>query len=170
MQSFASIQAEYQRLDPWGYKSNPDDQKRKRYIMAALMMATQGRPYEYALDIGCGEGFITRDLPARYIYGYDCSKTAMSRLPEHVRQIDNGMLTGKYDLVITTGTLYHHYMAVDIIETIRKHASGIVLTSHIRHWELPEVAALFPNQLFEMEFPYNSCGNDYVQKLRVFQV
>ena len=48
----------YKKNDPWSYKTTNDDIIRKEKILSLL------ENYNTALDIGCGEGFITTDLPA----------------------------------------------------------------------------------------------------------
>jgi hypothetical protein len=50
-----------------------------------------------------------------------------------------------------------------MLEMIRRHASGIVLTCNIRDWERPETT-LLPGQIHEEEFRYR----EYIQKLRIF--
>ena len=87
----------YNNPDPWLYEATPDDKKRKDLILSLL------DHYDTALDIGCGEGFITKDIPANKIYGIELSDNASSRLPNNVNRLLKP--EGKYDLVMTTGTL-----------------------------------------------------------------
>lgn len=84
MQTKQMMEEFYSTPDPWCYKNHEEDEKRRNKIIET---AKKYRPkYRRALDLGCGEGFITEKLPARYIYGYDLSETAMSRLPENVKR------------------------------------------------------------------------------------
>ena len=46
----------YQNTDPWNYEKTTDDIIRKEKILSLLST------YTTALDIGCGEGFITKDI------------------------------------------------------------------------------------------------------------
>ena len=62
----------YEKEDPWNYKKKPHAIKRKEII---LKMSAEycGKilkkdKFENALEIGAGEGWITKDLPAHNIY------------------------------------------------------------------------------------------------------
>lgn len=157
-QSINDIEKWYEREDPWDYKTNPEDVKRKKIIIDCL--EKYGR-FSKALDIGCGEGWITEDLPAIQKYGFDVSENALSRLPSNViplREID-----GKFDLIIATGVLYQHYEWEKITEMIIKHASSIILTCNIKDWEIMKLPY---TQIEYAEFPYR----EFVEVLRVFQV
>lgn len=149
--------------DPWGYQTHPSDHQRKGHIIAAL---NTFKPFNTALDIGCGEGWITKDIPATTIYGYDLSTVALSRLPGTVRPVyDLSTFNEPCDLVVITGLLYQHYDYQPILEAIERIATGAILTCHIKEWELPEVQQLgLP--LFETQFPYR----DYTQQLRIMYV
>jgi hypothetical protein len=122
----------YKNSDPWGYKGNPDDEYRKQVLLSII---DEFGPFDKALDIGCGEGFITKDIPAKTIHGIEISDLAASRLPVNVQR----MLSpeGKYDLVITTGTLYKEYNSKQIIDWINESASKIVLVAGIKQWFVP---------------------------------
>ena len=61
IQSSDDLDKWYGQADPWGYESNPDDLKRKALLLSELPV----KDYQRVLDIGCGHGFITRDLPGR---------------------------------------------------------------------------------------------------------
>lgn len=150
----AQLERMYKHIDPWGYKTNPDDAKRKSIILKVL----EGHIFDKALDIGCGEGFITTDLPAKEIYGYDISEIATSRLPENVKYMYP--IVGQFDLVIATGVLYRQYDYVDIINTINEVANGVILTCNIASWELRIPCVSF----FEYEFPYRN----YIERLALY--
>jgi hypothetical protein len=142
----------YSNEDPWGYITNPDDSKRKEIILSLL------DKYDRALDIGCGEGFITKDLPAKEIYGYDVSDVAMKRLPSNVKPLK--VIEGKFDLIIATGVLYKQYDYKWILNKIKECACGTVITCNIKDWEINDLE----NQVSEMEFPYR----EFTQKLRIY--
>lgn len=152
----------YVRHDPWDYRTNRWDQERRSNIVAVL---NKLGPFERALDLGCGEGWLTETLPAHELYGYDISDIALSRLPKSVKPIyDLVELEGKFDLIIATGVLYRHYSYQELLDVIKNYASDTILTCNIQTWEVPEVITI-GDPLFEMEFPYR----DYIQQLRVFK-
>lgn len=117
--------------------------------------------YNRALDIGAGEGFITKDLPAKEIFAYEISDNASSRLPENVKRTTQP--EGKYDLIIATGVLYEQYNWREMLDLIKKHANGTVLLSNIKAWEVKEVEEL-GEPIFTEEYPYR----EYIQKLRIY--
>ncbi len=150
----------YKTVDPWGFQSNPDDQRRKEKIICAL---GKYAPYNRAIDLGAGEGWITKDLPAKSIFAYEISDVAKSRLPENVQAVNEP--SGKYDLVIATGVLYKHYDVDLLFEIIKKHASKYVLTCNIQQWEDPRVLGIGKQLVFDF-FPYRQ----YTQSLRFFSI
>jgi len=161
MQSKEELEKWYEKEDPWGYKNNKDDDKRKEYILKELWLYPF---FNKALDLGCGEGFLTKYLPAKKIYGYDISDTALSRLPKNVIPLKRNEIIDKYDLIIATGILYKHYNYMDFINIINKYASGIVLTCNIKDWE--KGINLLKNEKIHrrMEFKYKK----YIEILRIF--
>jgi len=152
MQSQEELEKWYLKNDPWEYTGNKEDDFRKDKILSNL------KTYNRGLDIGCGEGFITKDLPCKAIYGYDLSEIAMSRLPDIVSPMRK--IEGKFDLIVATGILYKQYDYRWVIETIKKHAIGTVITCNIKDWEINDL----PNQIHEEEFKYR----EFEQKLRVY--
>ena len=102
MQTKEELEHWYAVPDPWLYKQTPDDEERKNLILDFLPLK-----YQRALDIGCGEGFVTTDLPAIEIHGIEISDNAARRLPWNVKRVHSP--EGLYDLVMTTGTLYQQY-------------------------------------------------------------
>lgn len=155
----------YKTKDPWGYETHPDDLYRKMRILNVLSenVPRGTMVFEKALDIGCGEGWITKDLPAREIYGYDLSDTAMSRLPENVVSIGEEFSEQKFDLVIATGVLYKQYDYEWIQEMIRKVATGIVLTCNIKSWEHNNL----PNLIYQDEFKYRE---KFTERLAIYDL
>lgn len=155
MQSKQELEKWYEKADPWGYEKNPDDIERKKIILDHL-----DGTYQKALDIGCGEGWITKDLPATEIYGLELSDNAAERFPEGVKRVLEP--EGKYDLIITTGTLYRQYDYRRILEWIKEHASGIVLTCNIASWEINDLGEAF----LEVNFPYRN----YKERLALYDL
>lgn len=157
MQSQAELDIFYLNNDPWGFANNPEDLKRKLEILAQIKWR-----YKRALDLGCGEGWITKDINADEIHGYELSTLAARRCPENVHIITQPF--GKYDLILACGIMYKHYDWKKFIEIIKKHATDTIITCNIASWEVEEVAGL-GKQVFMKEFPYR----EYTQRLRVFE-
>ncbi len=158
MQTKTDIEDWYKTADPWGYETNPDDLDRKKRILKAIPRGY----YPRAIDIGCGEGWITKDLPADKIDGIEWSDTAAERLPDNVRRVLKPI--GYYDLIIVTGVLYKQYDYEQIMSWVASHRTrdSVVVTCHIKDWEqeLPIMRAEHVE-----EFPYRN----YTQVLRVFK-
>ena len=154
MQSKQELESWYSTEDPWGYKSNPHDSYRKVRILDAL----RGKKYNKALDIGCGEGWITQYLPAKVIHGLELSEKASERIPKPVIPVTEPK--GKYDLIVLTGVLYKQYDYQAMTDMALKHIKkgGTILTCHIKDWEIP--LPLKEDNL--LEFPYR----EYVEVLR----
>ncbi len=161
MQSKEDLERFYETPDPWGYETNDADEFRKYEILRALKLYG---PFERALDVGCGEGFITKDLPAKHIYGHDLSESAMARLPMNVTATTTPY--GGFDLVVATGVLYQQYDAPTMIEMIERCASDIILTCHIKAWEINlELYGASVEEIYTIEFPYR----EFTEVLRIFR-
>lgn len=152
------IEQWYEKEDPWQYQTTEDDQVRKEIILTSL----PDFEYKRALDIGCGEGWITKDLPAKNIFGIEMSNNATQRFPKNVNSIDKP--EGKYDLIIATGVLYGHYDYKTIYKWIQESASKIVLVSGIKEWEID--LPPFGKQIYETAFPYRGM----TQHLTIYDV
>lgn len=156
MQSKKELENWYTDTDPWKYQTNKDDEFRRQKILDAC-----GGTYERALDIGAGEGWITKDLPAKEIHAIELSDVASSRFPNNVTRVDEPK--GKYDLIIATGVLYQQYDWKRIHKWIEDSAVKRVVTCNIQDWEIP---LLMGKEIHTEAFPYR----DYTQKLRVYDV
>ncbi|GKS58992.1 hypothetical protein YTPLAS18_25190 [Nitrospira sp.] len=172
MQSFEDLEHWYHQADPWGYESNPDDHKRVEMLLSEL---PSGR-YRRVLDIGCGEGFVTRKLPGEEVVGIDVSRSAVDRARQHESHrlkfmqcslFDAATLPGvPFDLVIITGVLYDQYigrslpMIYRIVDDLLAD-DGILVSIHIDTW----YRARFPYlMLKECFYPYR----EYVHRLEVY--
>lgn len=155
MQSKDELEKWYSVSDRWGYFHEPDDTIRLKNI---LMMLDE---YDSAIDIGCGEGFVTRHLPAKTIYGLDISENAMNRLPDNVIPLKEP--NGKHDLVISTGTLYPQYNHKQIYDWIIESAKKHILIAGIQEWLIPYD---FGNALRIADFKYR----DYTQVITLYDV
>lgn len=157
MQSSGEIEAWYENPDPWGYETNPDDIKRKKIVLGML-----GRKqFARALDLGAGEGWISKDLPAQYIEGYELSEAARKRFPSNVHAIDRP--SGYYDLVVATGVLYKQYDWRNILRLIKKHSSDLILVGGIQDWlvDTGELGELIKTKTFNYR--------EYTQEMRLYQ-
>lgn len=166
MQSKSDIEKAALVPDHWGYQTSQEDAKRKSWILKTLHIVTQGEPFKRALDIGAYEGWITGDLPAKEIYGFEVSDNAAARFPWNVlRELEP---TGKYDLITATGVMYAHYDTKLFIDLINKHAGNIILLCNIKQWEV-DLSGIQAKQLLSLEFQYNPGDQQFTQKLRVYQ-
>jgi len=150
----------YQTEDPWQYKSSEDDKRRLKQILFTLGWGP--RFYLRALDIGCGEGFITQHIPAYEIHGLDISKKAMSRLPGNVKAITKP--EGKYDLVLCSDTLYPEYDQDAIYKTIMNTASKYLLISGIDE-RIPKFE--FGKEIFRNAIKYQ---RQYNQLITLYEI
>ncbi len=141
MQSKDDLEKWHSTKDAWNYETTQDDITRKEKILSLL------GTYKKALDIGAGEGWITKDINAEIIHAIEISDNASSRFPSNVKRVHEP--EGEYDLVITTGTLYKQYDNQQILDWIRKCSKGSLLIAGIKSWlpTLPE-----PDKY--IEFPY----------------
>jgi 2-polyprenyl-3-methyl-5-hydroxy-6-metoxy-1,4-benzoquinol methylase len=159
-QPLEEIEKFYEKEDPWGYKSILDDQIRKEKIIKVL---NQFHPYKFkkALDIGCGEGWITEELPAEEIIGIDISQKAIERARKNAKNAkyyvgDINLITlpsNYFDLIVATGVLYRHYINRKTVKKIEKALSpkGFLISCHIK-----EMKRFDPNLpiLYKEEFSY----------------
>jgi hypothetical protein len=156
MQSKEELEQWYKICDPWKYETTTDDLIRKNHLLELLAIR-----YLRALDIGCGEGFITIDLPATDIHGIEISDNAASRFPWNVKRVHEP--EGLYDLVITTGTLYKQYNHKQINDWIVSSACRHVLIAGIKDWLLPYS---YGKILDKKEFNYR----EYTQQIVLYEV
>lgn len=159
MQTKMELEQWYSITDPWGYRNNPHDNVRKFNI--SKMLLDTNYQYQRAIDIGCGEGYITSGLPALELHGMDLSNNALNRLPENVKPV--AAPEGKYDLVVSTGTLYSQYDHESIAKLIRDCATKHVLIGGIKEWLLNYS---FGKVIAEIQFPYR----EYIQKLTLYEI
>ena len=153
--------------DPWGYNKNSHDSLRKVFLLDNIPK----REYENVLDIGCGQGFITNDLPGKNIYGVDISKTAIKYACKNNNKVDysvgsifeiNKLFKIQFDLIIITGVLYPQYIGKSsslvylLIDKILSQ-NGILISAHINEWYSSQFPYLKINQLYYdyREFTHN---------------
>lgn len=119
IQSVKDIDNWYRSDDPWNYENSLDDQKRTDILI-------HDQSYEHVLDIGCGHGFITRNLPGKKIVGVDISALAIKQAKKlgksknsqtKIQYIQGDLFSlttqlpnNKFDLIVITGVLYPQYI------------------------------------------------------------
>lgn len=158
MQPKAELEQWYSTIDPWGYKKNPDDQRRKDILLGSLEQW-----YKRALDIGAGEGWITTDLPADEIHAIEISDNAANRFPDNVVRVDEPQ--GTYDLVVVTGMLYDQYDYAHIANMAKTASSKHILLCNISTWEKGLDVFADLDIVLELHFPYR----DYTEHLCLYQ-
>ena len=172
IQSEKELEDWYSKPDPWEYFNNPHDAVRKAKIISAIPRFD----YENVLDIGCGNGFITNDLPGKNIIGLEISKKAVDWANQNAAPNVNFLCGSLFDLpdlslppmdlIVITGVLYPQYIAasmrlVYVLIDQLLNPQGILLSSHIYQW----YKARFPYLTVSREyFPYR----DYSQVLEVY--
>ena len=146
MQSKLQLEQWYDKKDPWGYKDNEDDKFRKEVILDAC-----GSGWKSALDIGAGEGWISKDIKADKVYGIEISDVAAARFPSRVERIDEP--EGTYDLILCAGMLYKQYNYSKFTEWILNHADKRVVIAGIQDWLMLD-DRLLQNVVRDEVFPY----------------
>jgi len=156
------LDAFYSNEDPWGYRTNTEDAKRRAVLLAELPR----RNYTATLDIGCGNGFVTMHLPGQKVLGIDLSSKAI----EHARRQEDGRVSfvpmnlfdldpgkiGRFDLVVITGVLYSQYigkaslLAQTLIDRVLSE-DGILASVHIDDWYQVRFPYLLAKQI---SYPY----------------
>lgn len=177
VQTQGELDDHYTVEDPWRYKSTPDDAMRVARLLAAL----PDWPYGRVLDIGCGNGFLTSELPGKNVLGVDISERAIdwARLRASERSDSNRfcferysifdldpLQLGRFDLIIITGVLYPQYIGkgfsiVRLLVDRLLEPHGVLATVHIDEW----CPWRFPYTLLHSDLsPYRQ----YFHRLEVF--
>lgn len=166
LQPLEELEKFYNDDDPWSYETNFDDIRRKNIILSEI----PERNYENVLDIGCGHGFITRELPGKRIVGVDISANAIAQAKSHQSNRHNkkniafskssifelnSHIFGVYDLIVITGVLYPQYIGESkslIYKIVDRFLAndGILVCSHINEW-------------YTLRFPYLMLENYYFE-------
>ena len=137
MQSREELENWYETEDPWAYQNTPDDLYRKNFYLAVL--EDVGPYFSKALDIGAGEGWVTKDLPAVEKHAFELSDAAASRLPNGVERVER--VDQKYDLILATGVMYEQYDHIGINQMIHNAASNthetMIMIAGIKDWLIP---------------------------------
>lgn len=159
----------YDSEDPWDYETTPDDTKRLEHIK----LAVPNLEYTNSLDIGCGNGFITRNLPGSNVYGIDISENAISEARKKDQNPNHYYIEGsifdlpnlnfpQMDLILITGTFYQFYLGkglklgMVLIDSLLK-PGGVLVSSHIHEW-------------YEFRFPYLTISREWFSYRNYYQI
>lgn len=162
IQKIEEIEKFWEDPDPWNYENNPDDLKRRALLLSLLSKDK----YKKILDIGCGNGFVTVNLPGDEIIGIDISTNAIN----HAKNRSKGLDHIKYfraslfdlveynwdrafDLIVITGVLYPQYIGhsellVYLIIDNMLQVGGHLVTCHIE-------------EQYNARFPYITLRREY---------
>lgn len=166
IQKLNNLEEWHNKKDPWDYENNPHDFKRKQILLSEI----PDLQYKNVLDIGCGQGFITQDLPGTNVYGVDVSHKAI----EFAKQKKRGSVTFlqgsifeidtlfniKFDLIVITGVLYQQYIGKSnsliymLINNLLAD-NGIVISVHINEWYYSQFPYLKIKQIYYAYREYN---------------
>lgn len=155
------------------------DEYMKHLINKTDMITVESRfrDYENVIDIGCGNGFITKSLSGKHVTGIDISDTFIINAQGHHKEnleftklslfdLMNNKDSTKYDLVLLSEILYEPYIGdsaniiYKIIDYILKE-NGIVITCHADNFYRMRFPYLLKNQVY-----FESANNSY--KLEVY--
>lgn len=176
IQSQSDLERWYQAKDPWQYEANPEDSKRKQVLLSELPKRT----YNRVLDIGCGHGFVTRDLPGKNIIGVDISQAAVDQgnayakrhKLSHLKYEVGDLFTldqqfdQPFDLIIITGVLYPQYIGkahptiYRIIDRMLT-PTGNLISVHVDEWYRARFPYLRTKEYF---YPYR----EFQHRLEVY--
>jgi predicted TPR repeat methyltransferase len=161
IQSRVELDAFYSNSDPWNYENNPEDLKRREILISEL----PSTEFRNVLDIGCGNGFVTRELPGLNITGIDISAKAIdfANLKTSEKKIkywesDFFEFPKKYqgepfDLIIITGLLYPQYIgnSLPLVYSIINDLlvdGGLLVSVHINDWSVSKFPFLLSDYFF----------------------
>lgn len=163
IQTALEINAHYKSEDPWGYYGNKHDSARKKILLSSVKEFS----FVKALDVGCGNGFITESFPARSIVGVDVSEEAIKEAQRRsanpnieyqacsLFQLSPDQL-GLFDCILITGVLYDQYIGKSLPLVYRLldnllRENGILISVHIDEWYL----ARFPySRIHKQRYKY----------------
>jgi 2-polyprenyl-3-methyl-5-hydroxy-6-metoxy-1,4-benzoquinol methylase len=172
IQTRESIEAWHSSKDPWNYNTNSYDLLRRDMLLSELPEIQ----FKNVLDIGCGQGFITKQIVADNVTGIDISHKAIEYAQENyegqVKFLQGSIFDvhttfeNKFDLIIITGVLYQQYIgdASNLIYVLIDQIledEGHLVSVHINEWNICRFPYLRTKEII---YPYR----DYNHKLEVY--
>jgi SAM-dependent methyltransferase len=179
IQSVEELEKFYSKADPWDYDDTLDDAERKARLLALLPQQTFSR----TLDIGCGNGFVTVELPGEEVVGVDISANAIRFARERadlrpdasrfsfqaasIFELADFSDPGAFDLIVLTGVIYGQYIgnafaSVRLIIDRLLEPGGYLVSCHIDEWS----PWRFPYTIVDLSYyPYR----EFHHRLEVFQ-
>lgn len=173
IQKYSELNKFHEVSDPWAYEQTEGDKKRKQILLSEI----PSKKFLNVLDIGCGQGFVTRDLPGAKVLGLDISENAIAHAKKYesdrmafksgsVFELNNLLKDEKFDLVIITGVLYPQYIGrseVLVYDQVDKVLSpdGILISVHIDSWYSARFPYLLNKQVFYEYREYTHCLEVY---------
>ncbi len=168
----------FRKKDPWGYETNPADKDRKAILLSELEKLPLP---ERVLDIGCGHGFITRDLPGQQVIGTDISTNAIEQAIKYSNNTKTQYIAcnmydlplnpvinqRQFNLILITGVMYKQYIAdsntsiYSIVEKLLA-KNGFLVSVHIDQWYKSRFP--FP-QLRSFTYSYR----EYIHKMEIYK-
>lgn len=177
VQTADELDSFYQQPDPWSFHGDPQDERRRHEMLGALPKRT----YRRALDIGCGNGFLTLSLPGDELVGVDLSEKAIEWARKAAEDASQGARSrfealslfdpaleslGRFDLVVITGVLYPQYLGKSLsvarlqLDKVLE-PGGILASCHIRGWGQVELPY---SRLDVTLYPYRQ----YIHQLEIY--
>lgn len=177
IQSRTELETFHSTPDPWGYEQNEHDRRRKAMLLSEI---PQHR-YGVTVDVGCGQGFVTRDLPGDVVLGVDLAEEAIRQarqsasarisfaqgsLFELPKVLERQKIQQGVDLLVITGVLYPQYigkshaLVYTLVDSVLREG-GILISVHIASW-------------YRARFPYLMLKNvfydyrEYTHNLEVY--
>ncbi|SDG28485.1 Methyltransferase domain-containing protein [Fontibacillus panacisegetis] len=121
------------------------------------------RSFDNVIDIGCGDGYITKKIRGNHILGIDISDAVIQKADENcTRNVEFSKHSlfdlideknSKYDLVLFSEVLYEPYIGgscnliYKIIDNILNE-NGVVITCHVDDYYRMRFPYLLKNQLY----------------------
>jgi SAM-dependent methyltransferase len=160
IQSREDLERFYVEHDPWGYRDSSDDAMRRVRLLSVIPQKQYGR----VLEIGCGEGFVTCQLPGDDVIGIDLSLKAIEHAQSHANtrttfqqmslfDLPHAGWSNTFDLIVIAGTLYPQYigegarLATVIVDDLLLRG-GLLVAAHIFEW-------------YRWRFPYTTLSREY---------
>lgn len=153
VQTKKELEKFYTKEDPWGYETNEEDQNRLAALKSVLDRISTEQEINTILDIGCGHGFVTRELTGRTVIGVDLSEKAIKHAIKNNKKnthsymnkdmygltLDSLAVKDPFDMIIITGVVYPQYIGKSdkslycILDPLLK-TGGVLVSVQVGEW------------------------------------